>query len=137
MLKIPETKIDFKEILCSDTISDIVMAYNKFRKTINGKTISDIAQVFCQLKSWINIEEAELIIPFKFSKQRKEPFGHRIWYLSRKIQSKYYFGQLFDLQVTITSKRIIRKKCKLSIEAVKFFEKYPQVIKNERIDNDC
>lgn len=128
--QIPDTNGQLKEILAIDTCEDLADIYRQIRKTVHGKTISDISLVSDELREWINIESAELLIPFTFGKKREEPFGHRIWYASRPKGEKYYFGQFFDLMVTITKRRVIRKKCKLSIAAIEFFEKYPEVKEN-------
>lgn len=117
-----------------DKISDLVREYNRIRKTINGKTISDIAQVFKQLKDWETIERVDLIIPYQFATKRNEPLGHRIWYLSHfKRSNQFYNGVFFDIQSAETENRCIRKKCKLSEEAIKFFIIYKEVKKNKEI----
>lgn len=70
-----------------------------------------------------------MVIPFIHSHPRKEPPGYRVKHLS---QNNY--GQFFDLKISKTKKRIRRKKCRLSEEAIKFFKQHQEKVKkNEKI----
>jgi len=120
-----------------DTYPELVAKYNETYRLVNGKTISDIAFVYEDLKDWTDIEKADLMIPYTFAKQRQEPRGHRIWYLSQYDRlSRYYNGCLFDIQSTDTKERIIRRRCKLSDAAIEFFEKHPEIKLNKGIDDE-
>jgi hypothetical protein len=144
VLKTPSVRIGglnppLATILAEDKVQDLIIAYNKCRKLINGRTISDLSFVVNQLKSWTTIAEAEMIIPFHFS--RKRPVvptctfltNSRVYWLShRKGTKQYYFGEFFDLKVSGNKKKV-RKYCRLSKEAIKFF-KIPEVKRNESIE---
>jgi len=128
VFEIPENTLT---IFSSDSAEKLLEIYNKIYKTVNGRTISEIALVYQQLKDWTTIEKAELIIPFKYTEVRNEPMGHRIWYLSQKESSRYYNGCWFDIKEANTRLRCIRKGCKLSIEAIKLFEKFTEIGENK------
>lgn len=135
MFNIPKEDNDYFIINAFDSEIDLVNIYNKKRKTVNGKTISDISLVFQQLIDWLPIEKADLIIPYKFAHKRNEPKGHRIWYLSQpKKNNNFYNGSFFDIKMAKNKQKIMRKECKLSQEAIKFFNKYLAVKENKGIE---
>jgi len=137
VFKIPDNDIELKEILTEDTVEVLAREYSRIRRTLNGRTISDISQVFVRLEDWETIERVDLIIPYRFAHKRNEPVGHRIWYLSHYQRgSQFYNGVFFDLKVAITSHRCIRKECRLSREAIKLFKIYPKIRENQRIEDD-
>lgn len=129
---IPIEEKSFKIIESKDSVEKLVEAYNENRNTMNGKTVSDIANIFEELKDWILIEKAEMKIPYLYGTPRKEPTGHRIWYLSQE-SGHYYYGNFFDLKVSETQKRTVRLQCKLSKAAIELFEQYPGIKKNIKI----
>lgn len=119
--KIPVDNSELIVVVSQDLLEDLIKAYNQIYNKINGKTISDVALVYNDLTTWLTMEQAELKIPYKYARQRKESVGHRIWYMSQPKHQLYYGGNFFDLKVSKTSRRTIRRQCKLSDEAVKFF----------------
>jgi hypothetical protein len=135
--KIPTDLSGSRELKAHDTCKDLTEIYNEVRKLINGRTISDVSLVWGELTKWQTVERTDLIIPYEFAHQRKEPMGHRVWYLSQNKGSRRYYGQFFDLKISNTAKnKIIRKACKLSSEAIRFFKEHPEVQKNEEINED-
>ena len=133
-MKYLESNKELREILAEDSVEDLVKIYNELRISHKGQMISDVSLCYEELTDWIKTEEADLLIPYTYSHQTKEPRGGRIWYLSqKKFQTTYYYGQFFDLKVSKTTKRLCRVMCRLSAEAVKFFKSYPQVQYNEEI----
>lgn len=132
MYKIPTITNKTTTILAKDNYNDLIMAYNRVRKTAYGKYISETSLIYKKLQNWITVERAELIIPYAFTTKKNEPIGYRIWYLSQFKDSQYYNGQFFDLQIS-GNKRKIRQQCKLSEEAIKFFNLYPQIKESKPI----
>ena len=114
-----------------DKLKELEKAYSIYRTTVNGKTVSDISLVFERLTEWMSILDADLIIPFEHAKQRKEPLGHRIWYLSQTNRlTPYYYGCYFDLKIVESTKRMRRKQCRLSKSAIQLFKKHPEISGN-------
>ena len=118
--KIPVNNSELIVVVSQDHFEDLVKIYNQIYNKINGRTISDVALIYNNLSNWLTIEQAELKIPYKYAQQRKEPIGHRIWYMSQLKNEPYYGGNFFDLKVSKTNRRTIRRQCKLSDEAIKF-----------------
>ena len=132
--KIPDSDKELKLLLSKDTMEELAIIYNKLRRTINGKTISDIALVYEKIQTFETVERVDLIIPYTFGHKRREPKGHRIWYLSQADKtSKYYNGNFFDIEIALDTKRKMRKRCRLSNSAVKLFKGFPQIKDNEII----
>lgn len=111
------------EILSQDTEEQLKQAYEKFKAVWAGKVIDDVSTVYEELTDWTSVEKAEMLIPFIRDEKKKMPMGYRIWLLSQQ-KGDYYCGNFFDLKATGT-KRIIRRECKLSAEAIKFYENKP------------
>lgn len=122
------------ERLATDRVEDLLRAYKDSRKREVGKSISDVALVFAQLTEWMTPEDAEAIIPYKFARKKRLPKGASIWSLSRHKTEIYYAGDFFDCIIQAEGKRITRLKCRLSAEAIKFFQTYPQVKENHDIN---
>jgi hypothetical protein len=121
--------------LAEDQVESLVIIYNRMlHKEFGGKLVSDVAQVFDQLKDWRTLAEAEFLIPFKFAEKKKQPIGYRIWSLSRHSSELYYAGDFFDCVVSVKNKRCVRKRCRLSEAAIEFFSRYQQVKENKIIE---
>ena len=131
--QIPINEDNLTVLLSPDSYEKLFDIYNLKRRTINGRTISDIAQVWEQLVEWDIIDRHCLKIPFKFGHPRNEPRGYRIWYLSLPANNGYYHGNFFDLKITETKRRIIRRQCKLSKAAIILFKTHSEIIQNKEI----
>ena len=132
--KIPDSDKDLDFMPSQDDLPQLIKMYNKLYRTINGKTVSDIALVFHKIQEFQTIERIDLIIPYTFGHVRREPKGHRIWYLSQPDRkSKYYNGNYFNIEKAQKTKRNMRKKCRLSDSAIELFNTYPEIKRNERI----
>jgi len=131
---IPHIQEDLIEVPSLDTYQDLVNMYKKEFHNIHGKTIADVALVWKQLVDWNSVERHDLVIPFQFAHQRKEPNGYRIWYLSQSKSSRYYHGNFFDLKVR-SKKRTIKRLCKLSPTAIQFFTNHPEIKEYKGIRN--
>jgi len=123
MYKIPKIEEKTKTKLATDKVPSLKKEYNLKRKLTVGKYMREVALVYKKLKDWQTIERADLIIPYEFTEQKNLPTGYRIWYLSQSKGGNYYNGQFFDLKIS-GKKKQIRKECKLSKEAIKFFSSY-------------
>ncbi len=118
-----------KEILSPDTVEDLRREFNRVKSLRAGLDILDVGEVWGKLTDWILIEDAEKIIPYKYSKPRTDngkKFDKRVWWLSHTKDSKtkqYYAGCWFDIKAK-TADRVHRTRCKLSESAIIFFKEY-------------
>ena len=129
----PSRDLELGTMLSEDSVKDLLTAYQKNRKKLIGKHISDVALSVSNLFEWQDVDIIDRIIPFYFGRQSREPIGYRIWYLTQRKHSQYYSGCFFDTLISKSEIRTIRKRYKITDNAIKLFVEYPDIKDNKDV----